>query len=71
MIYLSFQAAVIVFVLNNAGIISYVIMETVENVAIRFDHVAQTFCEVIQEPNPTRRREMFSKAVQYHNAVLE
>nr|ALR72562.1 odorant receptor OR17 [Colaphellus bowringi] len=54
-----------------AGHLSYTLMESVEHLIIRFEHVGHTFVEALNEKNSYTRREKFYVAIQYHNDVIQ
>nr|XP_023030161.1 odorant receptor 4-like isoform X1 [Leptinotarsa decemlineata] len=58
-------------VYHTAGVLSYTMMETVEHLIIRFEHVGDTFVEALAEEDPSVRREKFYLAVQYHKTVIQ
>ncbi|CAG9830052.1 unnamed protein product [Diabrotica balteata] len=45
-------------------------METLEHLVLRFEHVGDTFVEAFSESNKTIRRQKFFNAVRYHQAVI-
>uniref|UniRef100_A0A310SA13 Odorant receptor n=1 Tax=Chrysomela lapponica TaxID=153811 RepID=A0A310SA13_CHRLA len=54
-----------------AGLLSYTLMETIEHLIVRFEHVADVFVMAVAEKDPQLRRKKFNAAVKYHKAVIE
>lgn len=65
------QLAVSLVVYHSAGEISYAIFETVVHLNMRFRHLSETFVEVLKIEELKERRRQFSKAVQYHYALIK
>uniref|UniRef100_A0A6P7FHW5 Odorant receptor 4-like n=1 Tax=Diabrotica virgifera virgifera TaxID=50390 RepID=A0A6P7FHW5_DIAVI len=65
-----YQGYSIFSVYQSAGFISFCMMEALEHLVLRFEHVSDTFVEVFSESNRIIRRQKFLKAVRYHQAVI-
>ncbi|KAG5883721.1 hypothetical protein JTB14_024222 [Gonioctena quinquepunctata] len=66
-----YQAYSCSVIYQTAGVLSYTMMETVEHLIIRFEHVGDTFVDALSGENSAEIRAKFSVAIQYHKDVIK
>ncbi|KAJ8931075.1 hypothetical protein NQ314_016104 [Rhamnusium bicolor] len=60
--------------LNNTirtGVVAFTVMETIEHIILRLDHVKYLLGKALKEENRHIRRKLFNFAVNYHIRVLQ
>nr|UTN00926.1 odorant receptor [Semanotus bifasciatus] len=69
-IYICLQLFGTHYIYMVAGIISWIVVETVQHIIVRIRHAKFLFLDAIQEKDSKKQREKFSRAVRYHKTVL-
>nr|UTN00925.1 odorant receptor [Semanotus bifasciatus] len=69
-IYLFLQLFGTHYIYMMAGMMAWVVVETIQHIIVRIRHAKCLFIEAIQEKDSKKQREKFSRAVRYHNTVL-
>ncbi|XP_018578867.1 odorant receptor 49b-like [Anoplophora glabripennis] len=70
-IYATLQVFSIFYVYVTAGTVTWLVVEVVEHISVRIDHIKHLFTSALKEKDPEEMKRNFRFAVQYHSWFLE
>ena len=65
------QCYTIVFTMKGAAIVSFGLMESMEHLVVRIQHLKELLLETVDTENEKLRNEMLGKCVEYHIDIFE